>query len=185
MTPSRIAFQKQHARVTQKFSNQDNSFIHKLEVLIVCPNITILFFFKRGCIANRCLILNFNLLFIICPTIKWGIDINQLNLSPVFFQKMAHHLKIITPEDFVHPTVLFFTVRFTQLCRVILRRFIRPLARPTEFWKSFDGWPLCKLKGKLFYFAHFFILLFVWVYLLLQKYLKSQFLQIFSSFAQW
>ena len=136
--------------VGEQITHDNQTLEHELEVFIICPNITVLLFFKgssiRGGFPDTSYI---NFFLIVCFAIKWRIDVNQINLPTKFLQKMAHDLEVVSPENLVDPSVLGITVRFPQLCRIILRGAVGTLARPAKFREPLYRRSLFKFKSKL------------------------------------
>lgn len=72
------------ALIRKQFSHNKQSFIHKLEIFIVCPNIPVLFLFKRIDIAFCCAYTTYlDFLFIVCLAVKRRININEVNFPAI------------------------------------------------------------------------------------------------------
>ena len=115
-------------------------------------------FLERGGIRFRLAeSTDFDFLLIVSFGIERRVNVDEVNLPTVFFQEMAHHLEVVTPEDFVHPAVFIgFAEGLLQLCWKEDRAAEGAFASPMEFGEAFDGGGIDEVKCKLFY--HCFIL---------------------------
>lgn len=67
-----ITMQINASRIAQKFPTKNQPFIHKLQVFVVSPNVTVLLFFKVAGIARGSFSAELNLFLVIGLAVKGG-----------------------------------------------------------------------------------------------------------------
>ena len=61
----------------KQFAEEDKPLIHKLEILVISPNVSILLFLKGGTIAHSLSdTFEINFLFIVGLAVEWRINVN-------------------------------------------------------------------------------------------------------------
>ena len=150
-----IAVQINASVVRQEIPTQNQALVHKLQVFVVCPDVAVLLFLERGAVGLRTFSAQLNFLFVVRLGIERRVDINQVHLAPEVFEKVAHHLQVVSPVDFVSPAVHIVAVAFLQLRRVIGRAGKGAFARPAQLRVTANR--LVVEFKKFFFVSHVFL----------------------------